>query len=274
MNPKENPIINIRNLNYSYSNKAILKNINISLEKNKFYSIIGPNGSGKTTLLKNILRVVPIKKNSIYIEGDDIVNLSTKDLSKKIASVPQNTMIDFDFTVMDIVLMGRAPYLSRLKNETEEDLIVAKESMVMTSTWHLKDKLVNELSGGERQRVIIARALAQQSKIILLDEPISNLDIQHQVDILDTIKFLKKDITVIAVLHDLNLAAQYSDELILLKEGKIVSMGEPEKVLNKQTIKNVYHVETYILKNPITGKPHIIPISDHFVKSKTNLTAL
>lgn len=266
--------INVEDLNYSYDDKKILNDINIKLEKNKFYSIIGPNGSGKTTLLKNIGKVLPIEKNCIYIDGKEIHSYKIKDLAKKMASVPQNTNIDFDFSVLDVVLMGRSPYLKRFENESDKDFKIAKDVMEMTNTWHLKDKTINALSGGERQRVIIARALAQQSEIILLDEPISNLDMQHQIEILDTVKYLNKEVTIVAVLHDLNLAAQYSDYLIMLKDGEIVSYGKPEEVLTEAHIKNTYNMDTYIFKNPVTGKPHIIPISKNYIREELLVNAL
>lgn len=261
--------IDIKDLNYSYDDKKILQDINISLEKNKFYSIIGPNGSGKTTLLKNISRILPPEKEHIYIDGREINSYKVRDLAKKMASVPQNTNIDFDFTAFDIVLMGRSPYLKPFQNEGDKDFNIAKEVMKMTNTWHLKDKNINELSGGERQRVIIARALAQESEIILLDEPISNLDMQHQLEILDTVKYLNREVTIVAVLHDLNLAGEYSDYILMLKEGKIVSSGKPEQVLTEKNIKETYNMDTYILKNPVTGKPHIIPISKRSIIEKT-----
>ncbi|PRR78254.1 putative siderophore transport system ATP-binding protein YusV [Clostridium liquoris] len=266
--------INIENLNCSYGDKVILNNININFEKNKFHSIIGPNGSGKTTLLKNILRVLPVENKCIYIDSKDVNSFKSKDFAKKLSSVPQNTNIDFDFSVMDIVLMGRTPYLKRFESEKENDIKIVKEAMEMTNTWDLKDKSINELSGGERQRVIIARALSQESEIMLLDEPISNLDIQHQIEILDTIKYLNRNVTIIAVLHDLNLAAQYSDSLILLKDGKVLSHGAVEEVLTEKNIRDAYNIDAYIMKNPVTGKPHIIPISKNFVKEELKVQCL
>jgi iron complex transport system ATP-binding protein len=201
-------------------------------------------------------------------------SFKSKDFAKKLSSVPQNTNIDFDFSVMDIVLMGRTPYLKRFESEKENDIKIVKEAMEMTNTWDLKDKSINELSGGERQRVIIARALSQESEIMLLDEPISNLDIQHQIEILDTIKYLNRNVTIIAVLHDLNLAAQYSDSLILLKDGKVLSHGAVEEVLTEKNIRDAYNIDAYIMKNPVTGKPHIIPISKNFVKEELKVQCL
>ena len=269
-NKDSNPII-LNNLNFSYNEKHILKNINISFERNKFYSILGPNGSGKTTLLKNILKALPTTDKTIYIDAFDINNYKNKDLAKKMSSVPQNTNLEFDFTSFDVVLMGRSPHLKRFERESNKDYEIVREAMEITNTWHLKDKYINQLSGGERQKIIIARALAQESSIILLDEPISNLDIQNQIEIMDTLKFLNRDVTIISVLHDLNLAAQYSDYILLLKNGEIFSKGTPEKVLNVNNLKYVYDVNTYIIKNPVTGKPHIIPISKNFLYNNLNI---
>lgn len=264
------PIV-LNNLNFSYNEKHILKNINISFERNKFYSILGPNGSGKTTLLKNILKALPTTDKTIYIDAFDINNYKNKDLAKKMSSVPQNTNLEFDFTSFDVVLMGRSPHLKRFERESNKDYEIVREAMEITNTWHLKDKYINQLSGGERQKVIIARALAQESSIILLDEPISNLDIQNQIEIMDTLKFLNRDVTIISVLHDLNLAAQYSDYILLLKNGEIFFKGTPEKVLSVNNLKYVYDVNTYIIKNPVTGKPHIIPISKNFLYNNLNI---
>ncbi len=159
--------------------------------------------------------------------------------------------------------MGRSPHLNRFQVEGEMDFQIAQKSMEMTDTWHLKDRSINTLSGGERQRVIIARALSQQSEILVLDEPISNLDIQHQINLLNILKELsrKEDITVVAVLHDLNFAIEYSDYLILMDEGKIVDQGRPEEVINHDNVKNVYDIDIHIMKNPVTKRPLIIPIT-------------
>lgn len=259
-------IIKIQGLNYSVNEREILKDINLEIKKGLFYSIVGPNGSGKTTLLRNISRTIEPSKNTICIENKDILNFKYKDFAKVLSYVPQNTSIDLDFTSLDVVLMGRHPYLKRFESEKESDLAIAEKSMKMTNTWHLKNKSIKTLSGGERQRVIIARALAQESRIMLLDEPISQLDIHNQIEIMDTIRLLNKKygITVISVLHDLNIAAQYSDYLIFLNEGQVVSLGEPDLVLTEETIKKVYNLDVLMIRNPINGKPHLIPKSPRY----------
>lgn len=257
--------IEVKNLSYSVDGHKILTNISTKIKKSSFTSIIGPNGSGKSTFLRHLLKILPPRHNTIYIENQDVTSLNFRDLSKKIASVPQNTTVDFDFSVMDIVLMGRAPHLGRFQEETSKDLEIVEHAMEMTNTWHLKDRSIHTLSGGERQRVIISRALAQQSTIMMLDEPISHLDIHHQVEVLNITKELcrARNLTVITVLHDLNLAIQYSDYLILLDQGQIVAEGLPEAVVTKKNIQDVYGIEVWMITNPLTGKPHIIPITKY-----------
>jgi len=260
---KKNNSIIIKNLKYNVDNKNILNDISLDIKKGMFYSILGPNGSGKTTLLKNISRTLEPNRKTIYIKDKDIVKYTYKNLSKELSYVPQDTSIDLDFASIDVVLMGRSPYLRRFQSESKEDIEIVEKSMKLTNTWHLRDKNIKNLSGGERQRIIIARALAQASNIMLLDEPISQLDIHHQIEIMDTIKLLneKFNITVITVLHDLNIASQYSDCLILVDKGKIASFGEPDVVLSENNIKKIYNMDVIRIKNPVNGKPHIIPLS-------------
>lgn len=259
---KDNPIV-IKNLNWSFGDKKILDNINLQLNKGDFCSIIGPNGSGKTTLLKNISKNLHPNKNTVFIESKDLLSYSNKKLAQKIANVPQNTYIDFEFSALDIVLMGRTPYLGRFQKESLADLEIAQTAMENTNTWHLKDKKITQLSGGERQRVLTARAISQETEILLLDEPISHLDIHQQIEILDTVKNLNntRNLTVVTVLHDLNIAAEYSDSVIMVNEGKILAYGNPKEVLTEENIKKVYDMKFHMMKNPITGKPYIIPLS-------------
>ena len=255
------PVV-LQSLNWKFGDRQILSDITLAIDKGKFYSIIGPNGSGKTTLLRNIAKSLEPAENSVYVDNIDITSLNSREMAKKLSVVPQNTSIDFEFTVTDIVLMGRSPYMKRFQSESNEDMEIAERAMRVTNTWHLKEKSINEISGGERQRVIVARALAQDTGIMLLDEPVSQLDIQHQIELMETIHLLIKtrDLTVISVMHDLNLAAQYSDYLILINEGRIVCQGTPEQVITKENIESVYKLESYIMKNPITGKPHIMHV--------------
>ena len=257
--------VKIKDLNFSYDGdpqEETLNNISINIEKGKFYTILGPNGSGKTTLIRLISKALNIKQEKIFIGDKDIININSKTLAKKLAVVPQSTSIEFDFSVHDIVLMGRSPHISRFSSESEEDIKIVKNAMEMTNTWNLRHKNINALSGGERQMVIVARAIAQETEIVLLDEPISNLDIHHQIEILNQIKLLnrEKQRTIIAVLHDLNIATAYSDYMILMNNGKIHSIGTPENVLKKDVIKEVYGLDVHIISDPVSGRPVIIPI--------------
>ena len=256
--------IRIKNLQFSFEKEIILKGVNLTLEKGKFYTILGPNGSGKTTLLRNIAKSLPIKTDAIFINERDIQHLGTKSLAKELAMVTQNTAIPFEFSVFDVVLMGRAPYLPRFGMEGEEDLSIVQKAMEITNTWQLRERNITAISGGELQRVIVARAIAQNTGIILLDEPVSHLDIHHQIGLLKQIKELNlnKQVTVLAVLHDLNLAAAFSDWLIIMDGGKIHSHGTPDQILTKEIIKQVYGVEVHIMKAPETGRPYLIPKID------------
>jgi iron complex transport system ATP-binding protein len=244
-----------------YGSVKVLENVNFSINEGKFVGLLGPNGSGKTTLLKTISKILKPKVGAIYLNEADIYKMKNREVAKNIAIVPQNSIIDFDFTALDIVLMGRHPYISRFKMESEKDLAIARKAMELTNTWHLAEKHINELSGGERQRVIIARALAQEPKVLLLDEPTIHLDINNQLEIMDLLKELciKKRLIVLAVFHDFNLVSYYCDYIILLNKGKIVSIGKVEKVLTSENIKEVFQVDVLIKKHPITGTLYVIP---------------
>jgi len=253
-------LIKINNLCFSFE-KQVLRDININIKRGKFYTILGPNGSGKTTLLRLLSKSLHMEKGEIFIDEVDLNQIKPNLLAKEIAVVPQSTEIEFDFSVQDIVLMGRIPHIARFCSESEKDMRIATNAMKITNTWELRNKSINELSGGESQRVVVARAIAQETAIILLDEPISHLDIHHQIEIMNQLKHLNqnKNITIIAVLHDLNLAAAYADHMILMHDCGIYKDGTPEEVLTEEIIKKVYELEVYITKNPKTGKTFIMP---------------
>lgn len=257
MNP-----IQVEELKFSYGNQHVLNGLSIDIKEQYFYSIIGPNGTGKSTLLKLISNLLSTKKDAVFIHGDDITQISRGEVAKKMALVPQNTNVGFDFTVEEVVAMGRTPYLKRFQSETSSDKELIEEALELTDTVHLRHKGINEISGGERQRVIIAKAIAQNTKILLLDEPVSHLDIHHQINILKVLKKLQKnrEMTVITVLHDLNLASTFSDELILLNGGKVYAAGRPDEVLTQSHIKDVYDMDVMRVEHPNTSKPYIIPV--------------
>lgn len=252
--------LSIKGIDFSYDSVKALEDVTFEVKDEEVLGVIGPNGSGKTTLLRCINLALKPKAGSILIDEKDILELQRKEIARKIGVVPQNSAIHFPFTVLDIVLMGRAPHLGRLDREGPGDLEIAKKAMEVTDTQHLADRFIDEVSGGEKQRVIIARALAQEPKILLLDEPTLHLDINHQLEVLELIKKLSRenDLIVILVSHDLNLAARYCDRLLLLNHGRIYSAGKPEEVLTPENIRNVYRVLVDVLSHPSTGTPHLI----------------
>ncbi|HBT19122.1 MAG TPA: ABC transporter [Clostridiaceae bacterium] len=253
--------LRIRNLSFHYGDQRVLDGFTATLHPGKFYCVLGPNGSGKTTLLKNIQKLLAPKKEAVYLCGKDVSETSIKELAKVLATVPQETSMTFDFSVLDYVLTGRAPHLERFQRESQGDYEAAKEAMEHTGIWPYQQKSVRALSGGELQRVIIARAMVQDPRVLLLDEPISHLDLYHQIHVLELVKQYsrKKNLTVVAVLHDINLASAYGDEMLLLKDGKVFLQGEPHAVIHEQSMQQVYGMDCLVLENPLTGKPHIIP---------------
>lgn len=255
--------LSIHNITFCYNSVRALEEITFEVNEGEVLGVIGPNGSGKTTLLRCINLALKPKVGTVFLDGKNILELDRKEIAKNIGVVPQNSVIRFPFTVFDIVLMGRRPHSSRLGRETPKDVSIVRKAMEITNTLHLADRLIDEVSGGEKQRVIIARALAQEPKVLLLDEPTLHLDINHQLEILELIKRLAKEnkLVVILVSHDLNLASRYCDKLILLNSGKIYSIGRPREVLTPNNIKNVYNVDVEINYNEKTKSLNIIPIS-------------
>jgi len=266
-------VLTIDGIDCSYGSVKVLEDIQFAVESGEFLGILGPNGSGKTTLLRSISRVLKPKKGTIFIGDTNIYKLKTLEVAKQLAVVPQDTPVTFDFTSLEVVLMGRNPHMPRFRMESREDLAIAKNSMELTSTWQFADRPVTELSGGEKQRVIIARALTQEPKILLLDEPTTHLDICNQLEIMDLLKQLckTKKLLIIAVFHDFNLAARYCDSLILLNEGKIVAVGESNETLTSENVKKVFHVDTIVKKHPVTGSLHVIPISRPQIQQQKSL---
>lgn len=260
--------IKIENLSFAYNEDLVLKSIGLEFAKAGFTSIVGPNGSGKSTLLKQISGILKPSQGSLIINGVNIETINKKDIAKLMAVVPQNTALEFDYKVMDVVLMGRYPYISRFKGETPRDREIAIENMKYTNTYQFKDRSFNQLSGGERQRVILAQALTQQPKILLLDEPISHLDLQHQIEIMTLIKKLSMDqeLTVVAVLHDLNIAAAYSDYIVMMKNGEVACQGTPVETFTTQNISSVFNIDVEVEVSTHTNKPYIYTIARHEIK--------
>jgi len=256
-------LLRVDKLSGGYHKTLVIKDVSFTIKKGDFLGIIGPNGSGKSTLLKLMSRVLYPHSGSIAFEGKDIGQMPLKEFCRKVAFVSQDTLISFSFSVEEIVLMGRIPHLKRMQFETKSDFSIAHHTLSLTDTLYIKEKAIDELSAGERQRVIIAKALAQEPMLLFLDEPTTHLDIGHQVQILDLLKKLNREtnLTIVMVLHDLNLASEYCNRLILLNEGKIFKDDFPEEVLTYQNIERVYKTIVVVNKNPISSKPNIILVS-------------
>ncbi|MGL5918291.1 MAG: ABC transporter ATP-binding protein [Cetobacterium sp.] len=247
-------MIKVENLDFKIDKKEILKNIKIGIEKKKFIGIIGENGCGKSTLLKNIYRNHIPKKNSIFLDGIELNNYSVKDLSKKLSVLSQNQKITFDFLVKEIVEMGKYNRSSLfIKNTFQKDIDKALEAVGIL---HLKESSFLTLSGGEMQRVLIARAIVQESEVLLLDEPTNHLDVRYQYQIMDLVKKLDK--TVIAVIHDINIASRYCDYIFAMKDGKIKYEGTPEDIITSQKISEIFEISVDVIKHPKNQKPIVI----------------
>lgn len=258
-------IIKLEQIGFKYNEHQVLKNVSFEVKRGEFLGILGPNGSGKTTLLNVIDGILSPQDGEIWIDGTSCKKLKRENLAKIIAVVPQESLMIFPFTVQEIVLMGRAPHLGKWRFEGETDFRIAHQAMEMTDTLSLMNRSMNALSAGERQRVLIARALAQQPQIMLLDEPTAFLDIRHQIDFFDLIKTLNKNqtLTVIGVTHDINLASLYCDRIILLRDGRIHCMGSPEEVIAESHIREVYETNVTVDRNPVTGQPRVTLLSSH-----------
>jgi iron complex transport system ATP-binding protein len=263
-----NPVINVTNLDYAYGKISVLKDISFQIEQGDFLIIIGPNGSGKTTLLRLLAGILSAGSGTIQILGDSIDNYNRKALARKIAYVPQSVNVEFPFTVSEVVLMGRSPHLGMLGVENEQDLVTAKQAMKFTELDHLGDRRINQLSGGECQRVFIARAICQETEIILLDEPTASLDLAHQTRIMDLMERLQKEkkITVVMISHDVNLAAIYGNTLLLLKEGRIAGLGKPDEVLTYQILEAAYECALLVDESSLGGFRRITPVPGRLMK--------
>jgi len=251
-----------RRLEFYYAARKILDNISFTAEVGELIGLVGPNGSGKTTLLKILDGLLKPKVGSVYLNGRKLQDMRLDEIARMMAMVPQDSIANSEFTVFEIVMMGRTPHLKRFSLEGAEDEKKVKKWMELTETIHLAERRMTEISGGERQRVIIARALAQEPKVLLLDEPTANLDICYQLQIMNLIKDLTRRLNLIAIcaIHDLNLAARYCDKLILLSEGKIVAIGKPIEVITAENLRKVFKIDVKIAYDPETDSINIIPI--------------
>jgi iron complex transport system ATP-binding protein len=255
-------LLQINNLVFRYEKNPVLKGVNLSVDTPQLMGIVGANGCGKTTLLKNTSGYLKPLRGQIMIAQKEVQKMTFRERAQNIGFVSQENPSDFAFTCYDLVMMGRTPHLNRFQREGTADRDIVREAMELTHTWQLKDRLATELSGGERQRVYIARALAQKPKLLLLDEPVSHLDIKYRLEILSLLKNLAHSgILVLTVLHDINLASQYCEEIVIMKEGTILARGKPQTMLNPKNLRTAFSVEVKIMPNPISKTPYVVPFS-------------
>ncbi|WP_336159922.1 ABC transporter ATP-binding protein [Fusobacterium polymorphum] len=254
-------IINIEKLNYSYGKKEVLKELSLDIDENKLTGIIGPNGCGKSTLAKNIIKYINGKFESFKIMDTDIRELTHKKIAQLVSYIPQKSIIIPNISVFDYVLLGRFPLLKNSwDNYSEQDYEIVEKNINLLNIRELKDRNIETLSGGELQKALLARALVQEAKILLLDEPTSALDLNNAVEFMKILKniSIKKNISVIIIIHDLNLASLFCDSLIILKDGRFIEKGSPKEVINEENIKSVYNLDCKVCYNE-NDKPYIIP---------------
>jgi iron complex transport system ATP-binding protein len=251
--------ITIKNLSFAYENHLVIDNLNLEIKSGDFIGIVGPNGCGKTTLLKTICSSLKPQKGQVLLNGKVASQLSAKEVARKLAIVPQEINSNFPFTVWEMISMGRQPHISRLSSLTKRDIEAIKWASIKAGVVDLENRFFPYLSGGEKQKVIIAQALAQEAGILLLDEPTSHLDINHQLEVMSLVARLNKEKgkTVVAVLHDLNLAANFCHKLVLLSGGKIIAYGYPETVLSRENLRKLFSTEIIVDRHPVTGKLNI-----------------
>jgi iron complex transport system ATP-binding protein len=251
-----------RELQFSYGTEPVIDGVSVAVRDGEMLGVIGPNGSGKSTLIRLLSGVLQPSAGEVRLRRRPLQEHSQRELGRAIAVVPQDTLIEFPFTVTEVVLMGRSPHLGGFAFEGDRDLRVARAAMERTGVLGLAERSIHELSGGERQRVILARALAQEARVMLLDEPAAFLDIRHEVEIYDLLRDLQHEgYAIVTVLHDLNLAALYCERVLLLQRGRAVRLGLPAEVITYSLLTEVYETEVYVDVNDVTGAVNVLPLS-------------
>ena len=234
----------------------ILKGVSIEVSDKDFVGIIGPNGSGKSTLLKSIYRVLTPQSGTVFLDGNALNSYKPKESARKMAVVAQHNYYNFEFSVQDVVLMGRAPHKKAMERDNADDYRIVREALEKVNMGGFAQRSFSTLSGGEQQRVILARALAQKTQCLILDEPTNHLDIKYQLQLMDIVRSLR--LTVVSAIHDLNIAAMYCNKLFVLQNGRIIAFGPPKQVLTREFIRQVYEVEAKLYTDPETGQMHIL----------------
>lgn len=256
-------IISAEKISYNYGDIKALENISFEVKSGELLGIIGPNGSGKTTLIKNITGILK-NDGRIYFNNrdSDLASLNRKSIAKKIGVVPQMSKLKGDFTVREVIEMGRYPYQEKFKDNDIDGKKIVDRVINKLNLNSFENRFIEELSGGEFQKILVARALAQEPEILIFDEATSHLDINHSIDIFKLAKKLIKedDLTVIAIIHDLNLAAQFCDRIMVLNNGKKIAIAEPEKIITQNMLADIFNLEAIVQSNPVNKRPYIIPV--------------
>lgn len=264
---KNAELLKAKNVFSGYDKKIIVNGIDIELPKNKISVIIGANACGKSTLLKTLARLINPISGEVVLDDKKLGDIPPKQLAKVLGLLPQSPVVPEGITVADLVGRGRFPYQSFLKGLGKKDYEAIEEALDIMGISDLANRCVDELSGGQRQRVWIAMALAQQTDILLLDEPTTYLDITYQIEILDLLTDLnkKRGTTIVMVLHDINLSARYADYIFAVYQGKLVSQGKPNEIITESLIKKVFDLDCFVMKDPVSGSPFIVPKGRHHI---------
>ncbi len=261
LQPPTSNLLEVHDLTVAYGSRIALSGVTVNVAPGELLGLVGPNGSGKTTLIRAVTGVVAPLAGEVRIAGEDATRMPQRELARRVAVVPQNPQLPDAFTALDAVLMGRTPHLRLLQSEGPADLEAARRAMLATDTWALAGRRIGELSGGERQRVVVARALAQEASLLLLDEPTAHLDIGHQAAVLELMRaFCRSEgKAVLAAVHDLTLAAQYCRRLVMLHRGQVVAQGAPGDVLRADLLERVYQARVQVFPHPQNGRPVVAP---------------
>jgi iron complex transport system ATP-binding protein len=249
---------------FGYGKRPVLTGLDLEVRAGEIVAVVGPNGVGKSTIIRAVSGVIPIANTQLAVDGRDLSQLSSAERARLIAVVPQAVRLPPAFTALEVVLMGRTPYLSWFDRESPADRAIALTAMERTQVVDLADRMVGELSGGEQQRIMVARALAQSAPILLLDEPTAHLDLRHQDVVLRLVRSLADDagLAVLAALHDLNLVARFADRVALLSNGRLERVGEPEEVLTPSILAPVYGIGIQVVAHPVDGRPLVLAGGD------------
>jgi len=263
-------MLKLSSLSVAYYDQDVIQEITFEIRSGEILALVGPNGAGKSTLIRAVSGVIPVKSGEVWMDGKELIKLGIMDRARHLAVVPQARELPGAYTVYQTVLMGRTPYLGWLGHANQKDHAIVRLAMERTHTQQLAERHVSDLSGGEQQRVLLARALAQDAPILLLDEPTTHLDLQHQSNLLNLIRELCQggELTVLMVLHDLNLAGLYADRVALLNNGRILAIGNPGEVLTTENLTAVYQVPVNVIPHPEYGTPLVLPDGQHFLGTK------